>query len=75
MDERGFKEYAFDCKMFAVIRIAAPDEKTARLLLDHGALPEAQRTVRFGNYDANLTLDDASPALIEIDGAFTDDCD
>ena len=69
-------EYAFDVKLFAAIRVRAPDEKTARAMLraeidgneaDLGLWPDGS------SITAEVSMDDGDgDDLYEIDGEFVD---
>ena len=68
-------EYAFDVKLFAVVRIKAKSEESARTLLNE-ALSCANIDWKENNVnitEASLTTDDGEPLLFEIDGEETED--
>jgi hypothetical protein len=68
-------EYAFDIKMFAVVRVQADNEEKARSALER-ALDCADLMVRLSDVDGDMLLTEASmhlddelgPSLFEIDG-------
>lgn len=78
-------EYAFDVKLYAVVRVNAPDEDTAREALDKALacmnLSEhtvdgmndvlGERSVRIT--EASLTTEDGEPFLFELDGNETEE--
>ena len=67
------KEYAFDVKMFSVVRVKAEDEEGARMLLDE-YLQAVDINVHIFVGDADrihitkASMDDGDPVLVEIDG-------
>jgi len=72
-------EYAFDVKLFAVVRVKAPSEANARNLLttfldaatideEVGVWGDSGVTIT----EASLSTDDDEPLLFEIDGKETD---
>lgn len=70
-DSDGNKEFAFDVKLFATIRVRAKNVGTARRLLrenidcasaNFGAWPNGDPII------AEASIDDDHPELIEIDG-------
>jgi hypothetical protein len=74
-------EYAYDIKMFAIIRLRASDrtqaKKLARLAADLACLEfhAADDRLRVAIVDASVHVDDeGGPYLIEIDGEDVDCC-
>lgn len=71
------REYAFDVKLFATIRVKTFSEAFARALVrEHVQCADAN----FGAWPngdpitAEASVDDDEIALIEVDGEWTEDC-
>lgn len=65
------KRFTFDVKLFATITVPAPDEKTARKMLDAEVNCASCNFGAWPNGDPILgeaSVDDACPDLVEVDG-------